>query len=379
MTTEPADSSCERAPGWRALAGIFCAAVALRWLFYAVVARLTGHDAHSFAELADGHSYLAMARVLAGAPVALNAYDLRVFPGLPMLLAPAVWLPVSPAVLALALNWLATGGVAVLGAVVLRDWRVGVTMAVLPPTFVMESAGVASEPTMLLCGLLSVWCIMRERPVASGVAVGLAMAIRPMALAILAGLLVWLAGRREPRKMSLVLAGVAGALLVVGGWLHLALGDVFASFRTQYHHKDAYAGAPFCLPLQNFIAVTLARGLPPLRLAFLWGHAVAAIGACGLLWREAWAARNAPPGGRPAWFWATWLLLNTGVALCINGFWGVQIFPRLLVPALPAMVYAFRPWLPRGWMAWGAIAAGSFALAVYLFVTNQRLLAAAGG
>jgi hypothetical protein len=361
------------------LAAIFAAAFFARVVFFAVASHLTGLDGVKFAELADGHSYIATARSMAGEAVLLNDYDHRVFPGLPMLLAGGIKLALPPHAMALGLNWLADALVALLTVLIFREWRLGLAIALLPPTFLMESTGVASEPTMLVFTLLSLWLLRERRMLAAGLAVGFALAIRPMALGAWAGGFAVLVLVRDGRGALRLAFGTLLALGLVALWLYRWNGDPLISFRTQYSHKDAYAGAPFCLPLENFIRFTLSRGLPPLRLGYLWAHALVALAACGLLARELWREGFGAMAARPLpWMLGVWLALNTGVALCINGFWGVQIFPRLLVPALPALLYPFRAWLPRGALAWLAIAAASFAIGLYFFVVNQRLLGAQG-
>jgi hypothetical protein len=45
----------------------------------------------------------------------------------------------------------------------------------------------------------------------------------------------------------------------------------------------------------------------------------------------------------------TWLALNTLFVLCIGlgpGAWGFNHFPRFTIPALPALAYAWRRFLP---------------------------------
>ena len=122
------------------------------------------------ASLSDGASYLAYAEGILGDRATLlgDPWSQRVFPGYPAVIALVHLLGVSVPAAALAVNWVASGLVAVATAVLFGDARFGWGMATLTPAYLMYSTMAMSEPTLLLFTLLGLILGERRAPVSAG-------------------------------------------------------------------------------------------------------------------------------------------------------------------------------------------------------------------
>lgn len=98
---------------------------------------LGGLDWPGLTHARDGVSYIAVARLMAGQPDRLHPLDLRVFPGLPAMMAALSLVGIPPGVSGLALNYAGAAGAAALTVVLARDLRPGLAVAVLSPAFLM--------------------------------------------------------------------------------------------------------------------------------------------------------------------------------------------------------------------------------------------------
>ena len=297
---------------------------------------LTAYTAHG-----DGYSYLNYARFVAGDVSELSAYDRRVFPGLPMLLA-AVRLLGVPVEIAGLLVAVAAGVAAnVLAAVLFRDWRVGLLMAVCPPIYVACGPMVGNETPML--ALLTGGLVLAVRGgcwrvAAAGLLLGAAGAVRPMAAFGVLGLTAYLATHRrwaDALTSGAIAAAVVGlALAAVAAWFD----DPLEGVKEYQRSERAYAGSIFDWPLASILRTPGAEGVPLVKVVYVWGYLLAAVACVGVL---VWRTIRPRDAGRPMLLLASvWAGLNLAFALCVGDKWGFHIFPRLLLPALPAMLWA---------------------------------------
>lgn len=340
-----------------AAVGLRAAAWGITWIVHGV-----GPDA--ILDLRVGHDYLAYARFLAGEDGAPRPFALRLFPGYPALIAIPRLLGVPVEVGAASLNAAAVAAVPGLSAVVFRDRRLGWFMAVLTPSLLLYSTIAMSEATFLALALAGLVWVGRSRPGAGGLALGVAGAVRPVAcfaaLAAAAGPAI----RRRWREVAILGASAAAVVLVAILAVEASTGDAWISWRTYAGDERAYAGSPFAWPFESLVRTPLEEPVAAWKVAYVWAHAAAALGGCALL-----AARIARDGIRDAddrdRLAAVWLAGNTAFVLCVGGRWGFHELHRFVLPALPALAWAYRPWLPRGRLAWTAIGAASFAVAVF--------------
>jgi hypothetical protein len=347
------------APGRRELWQIALFAVALRAAVF-LTARYHGHlSMDGFNSLGDTKSYTAWAAVMTGdRPLAaLSAYDRRVFPGYPVLIA-AVHLLRVPLPLAAALvTWFSAGIAAAVSAKVFADARVGWAMTCLIPHYLINSTLGMSEAPVLAVTVVALLAGTDGRIILSGLLFGFAGLIRPVACFAAAGavLMLW----RENRTRRAVLLGVIAAATVGAGILALQLwtGDAMAGPRTYANHPDAYAGHMIEWPLQAMITVPSMERTPRWRIAYNWAHVVLVTFGSVLLGMRAARDRKPDPRDSAA---LPWLAGNSLFSTCVGAPWGFRHFPRFTIPASPALFWAVRKWLPRRAIWWVLIAAALF-------------------
>lgn len=322
---------------------LFVAAFALlgRSLYALAWLMLSGDGLPAYTAHGDGYSYLNYASFLAGDLDQLSAYDRRVFPGLPMMLAGLriVGLPVEVAGVIVAFASSLTASV--LTAVLFRDVRAGWLMAIAPPTFVACSAMVGNE-TPMLAALLGGMVLLRRDAIGAvllgGLLLGVAGAIRPMACFGAGAILLWLVLHKRWLH-----AGVAGllAVAVVGaalGAVALWFGDALEGAKEYANNPKAYDGQIFAWPMQSILTTPGAQNVPLSKTAYVWAYVLTLAASIGVL---GWKLARPGETPRPMLVMATaWLLGNTGFALCVGSDWGFYIFPRLLLPGLPPMIWA---------------------------------------
>jgi hypothetical protein len=240
------------------------------------------------------------------------------------------------------------------------------------PQYVINSSLAMSEAPMLalsLIGLYLAWpdTANRRRTLAGGAILGLAGLVRPMACFAAAGCVIALLTRKEGRRAAAI--AVAAGLTVLAGILALQLwsGDALRGIRIYQNSPQTYAGHLLAWPFKSLLLTPFReRGtVETWSIPYIWAHVLIVLLACGLLLRR-WKrvqTLHAPLDARDALV-TPWLLGNTLFVLCIGSGWGFRHFPRFTIPALPALFWALRGWLPRATWAWLALGAAAFAVGV---------------
>jgi hypothetical protein len=363
------------------LLAVFLASLAVR-LFALGFALLAFHIPFAeYADKGDGESYQRYAAAICGDPSALTEYDTRVFPGYPALIAlvhEATRLPFAAAGLAVTLVSAALA--ASLSAALFADIRIGWAMVALIPHWPVNSSLIMGEAPLLalivgglLLGLVGPVDKLRTwRTLAAGVLLGIAGLVRPVAcFAVLGLMLADLRQRRFARAAST--GALAAAVVGIGLFLlHRAFGDALHGVRVYASSTHAYGGQIFRWPFESLVTVPLRSQVDPGRVMYIYLHVVLTLVACARLARRALASRaEAAPGetvervpsprtGLLDTVAAVWLIGNTLFIVCIGSGvagWGFHHFPRFMLPALPALFWAFRDLLPRRPIFWALIAA----------------------
>ena len=294
--------------------------------------------------MSDGASYLVYAEAILGDRATLleDPWSQRVFPGYPAIMALVHLLGLSVPAAALAVNWVASGLVAVATAMLFGSARVGWGMAILTPAYLMYSTMAMSEPTLLLFTLLGLMLGERRAPVSAGLLLGFAGVVRPVACFAVIGYLTYLAVRRRWREAMAI--GLLSAAIVACGVIgvKLLLGDALRSYHVQSSDHGPYEGQLLTIPFRSLLTTPLIHDVPPWKTVYTWGCVAFSLLSCFLLLRQ-WlhASRGKTDSG-----WlplaAPWAIGNTGFTLCLGGIWGFHEFHRFMLPALPALLLAYR-------------------------------------
>lgn len=365
---DPADPNTWR-PRWRALAALALAALAIRLLFMIAGCLVFDLTPEQYANRGDGISYIRYARFIASQPTEFTAYDTRVFPGYPLLIAPLSLMGMPTWLAALALNMAAGTTAAVLSAAVFRDLRVGWLMAFFTPVFVAASSIVGNESPMLAFTLAGLLVARRAGITAAGVGgllVGLGGVQRPMACFALLGWMVVLFRRRQfgaALVMGVAAAAVVGATLAgVQYWF----GDALHGVRFYATSDQSYAGELLTWPMKSLIFTPFYQPVQMFKIPYIWAHVLLTFAGIALL---AWQIR-AGWGDDRRLLAVIWLSLNTLYVLMIGSDWGFHALPRFLIPGLPPLFYAISTVLPplKNRLAlaiWVVAVAASFAVGLY--------------
>jgi hypothetical protein len=295
----------------------------------------------TYSNKGDGASYKHMAAALLGEPAAMDQYDTRVFPGYPMLIAVTHLITrLSISASALAVTFISAGAAAALSAIVFEDRRIGWAVGLaLPHAWINMSLAMSEAPVLALI-MLGLLLARRKQTAAGGIIFGLSILTRPVAAFALIGLFVdqFACGRLHRGLLTSICASLVffiGMFVVrpiTGGFFHGV--SVYAN------SPRAYAGQIFTWPMHSIWWMTLYGRPGWWRWIYIIAHLTACIGGCIIL------SRKTSPTDLLAF---TWLALNTLFILCIGlgpGAWGFNHFPRFMIPALPALAYAWRRFLP---------------------------------
>jgi hypothetical protein len=295
----------------------------------------------AYSNKGDGASYKHMAAALLGERGAMDEYDTRVFPGYPMLIAVThVITRLSISASALAVTFISAGAAAALSAIVFEDRRVGWAVGLaLPHAWINMSLAMSEAPVLALL-MLGLLLARRNQAVAGGIVFGLSILTRPVAAFALIGLLVDQFARGRVHRA--LLAAVFATLVFIVGMLIVRpiTGGLFHGVSIYANSPRAYAGQIFTWPMHSIWWMTLHGHVGWWRWTYIIAHVAACIGGCIVL------SRKNSPTDLLAF---TWLALNTLFILCIGlgpGAWGFNHFPRFMIPALPALAYAWRRFLP---------------------------------
>jgi hypothetical protein len=109
----------------------------------------------------------------------------------------------------------------------------------------------------------------------------------------------------------------------------------------------------FDWPFASLIRHSFAPGVALWKIAYIWLHVAAALGALVLLARDAERRISL----------LVWHGSNVLLVLCVGGVWGFHELHRLLVPSLPPIFWAYRRILPSSSPAWIAIGLVTAAMA----------------
>jgi hypothetical protein len=329
--------------------------IAFRVAVFFTVTQHFGVSLEKYTSKGDTSSYVAYARAMLGDSRGMTDYDRRVFPGYPTMIAALGTLRVRLAWAALGITWVSAGVAASAAMKLFNDRRIGWAMVALIPHYPINSSlGMTEAPllALTLAGLL----LARKSSGSGGAVLGLAGLIRPVACFAVAGAIAAEAVRS--RRRSSVVIGFA-AILIVGlgvAILQLATGDALRGARVYANDPGAYAGQMIVWPLKSLIFTPVYYSVSPARVAYTWAHVVVTLTGCVIL------ARRCMRHDRKELdvLSLVWLAGNTAFITCIGSYWGFQHFPRFMIPALPALFWAFRDVLPSRWYVWAVVIAAMF-------------------
>lgn len=355
----------------------------------------------------DGESYIAYARALCGEIHQLDEYHRRVFPGYPAMIALLHLAGVPVQWAALAITWCAAAAAAAMAAAFFQDRRIGWGMLILPPHYLINSSLVMSEAPLLALVLAGLLLTQRGRTIAGAMLLGAAGLIRPMACFAVLGAMATRfrsvrrlpsVGSSSPRlgalkpnvnraspvpfpikpaspatrwRPALLLGGVSAIVVATGiAALYFWTGDALEGTRVYANSPRAYAGRMIMWPFQALIVTPLREPTSVGKLIYIWTHVFVALAGCIILARRTYrGASTSSPRPSDADAASTtlacvWLVGNTVFVLCVGSPWGFRHFPRFMIPAMPALLWALRPILPRRWWIWLPPIAAVFVMAV---------------
>ncbi|MDB5354714.1 MAG: hypothetical protein JWN24_1167 [Phycisphaerales bacterium] len=347
-------------PSPRELFGIALVAVVLRIALFLLVASRFHVTFDQWALRDDGKSYVHYASALLGDWSQLTDYDRRVFPGYPGLIALLHLCGVPFTVAAVGLDWASAGAVAAMAAMLFRDRRVGWALTCLIPQYFMNSSLAMTEAPLLALSLGGLLLAERTKSVAGGFLLGLAGLVRPMACFAVLGQM-WRDAALRRMRGAVIVAVVSGAVVLTGiAALHVWSGDAMHGVKVYASDKHTYNGELIAWPFKSLIHESLRPEVSIARICYVWLHVAIVLMAIGSLAMKCLRlGREADPRDTLA---LPWLAGNTLFVLCVGSYWGFQHFPRFTIPALPALFWAVRAFLPRRPAAWAAIAAGMLAV-----------------
>jgi Gpi18-like mannosyltransferase len=301
-----------------------------------------------------------MAAALLGDRSQFDQYDSRVFPGYPILIAithTLTRLPISLS--ALAVTFISAGVAAALAAMLFDDPRIGWAVAfAMPHVWINMSLAMGEAPALAL-ETLGLWLARNGQAIPAGMIFGLGGLTRPVALfALAASFLERLARGRAGRGLVTIVA--AGVVFAAGMLLIRTLNGSFLHGVREYSNsRRAYSGQLFAWPFSSILWIAFHGHVGFWRWIYIMAHVLLCLGGCAAL------ARKNSPTDLLAFIW---LSLNTLFVLCIGlgvGAWGFYHFPRFTIPALPALAWSWRRFLPAA--AWVYIPLGTilFVMAVY--------------
>ncbi len=359
------------APCRRDLLIIAAVALIVRVLIVLAAARVMHQPVGEFSTWGDAPSYIAQAQAMRGDTSHLTDFDRRTFPGYSVFIAVVskVGIPLVPA--AMAIPWICAAIAAAAAAVLFGDRRIGYAMAVLTPHYLSYSSMPMSESSLLaflMVGMLVGGCGSLPAVFFGALLIGFSGVIRPMSCFGAAGYITYefFRGRRLHAIVAAVGAGAVVAASVI--LMHLWTGDALHGVHVYVSDPKAYNGQLLTWPFHSLIATPFRVDLPYLKRAkilYVWIHVIVTLSGCAIVVGRVLRAKreDRPPHALDV-LSIPWLVGNTLFVLCVGDKWGFFAFARFIVPALPALFWAYRNYLPSRWWAWVLIALPSMALAV---------------
>lgn len=318
----------------------------------------------AYSDKGDGASYKHVAAAILGNHASLDEYDSRVFPGYPLLIAVVrEFTGLSLGASALFITFISAGVAAGLAASFFKDFRIGMAVAFLLPHAWINMSLAMSEAPMLACEMLALM-LARRNAVACGIAFALAILTRPIAAIALIALLFERTAADRFREGLLTAATAATIFLAAMLLLTPITGGLFHPLHVYANSPRAYAGRLFTWPFHSILWMTFHGHVGVLRWVYVMTHVALCLGGCAILLRK-----NSPVDLLAF----VWLSLNTLFVLCLGlgpGAWGFNHFPRFTIPALPALAWSWRTFLPRTLWLYIPLGVGLFAMAVFAVLST---------
>ena len=236
--------------------------------------------------------------------------------------------------------------------VVVRLWGpwVGLAFTVGNWTWIEFSAYGGAESFFALLIFLAMAQARSRRYLLAVLFASLATTVRPVGVFLVCVLLV--AAWRERGLRSALLCGAAAAAIALLYMAPLvrAYHDPLANVHG-YQQQDWGGGSPVNLPLKA-IVTNYINGrnvgnafIKNAKAVFVLLHVAALLGlAASSELRRRFAEQPAM---------GAFVLLYSAFILTYNApWWALSIYPRLLIPVLPFLLWLYEKWLPRGWVVW---------------------------
>jgi hypothetical protein len=351
--------------GARAAWAIGAAAVIVHLAVFLTVISHFHISLDAYTDKGDGASYKHVAERIIGDHGQIDEYDSRVFPGYPLLIVlvhslTRLSIPAS----ALAVTFVAAGLAATLSAFYFKNLPIGLTVAfLLPHTWINFSIAMSEGPMLAAVMLGAV--ASRKNVAGGGLLFAFAMFIRPAAAIVVIASFVELLVRRGMWAAILMLATAGVAFAVWDYTVAPITGGLFHHAAVYANSPRAYNGQILTWPFHSIITMTLHGHVSPWRWIYIMTHVVLCLTGCVRLAVKTHLVIKNPSTNL---FTFTWLALNTLFVLCLGlgpGAWGFNHFPRFTIPALPALAFAWKEFLPRRPWVYIALGAGFFVMAIF--------------
>ncbi len=320
---------------WRGLAGYVAAAYL--WFVVLIIAFSSYHQ--RIEHTGDNPSYVAESEVIRGAAAPSRAA--RHFVGLPLLSAVLVSATGMDEYSAIALISIVASFAAVLLAGKLWGTWAAAWFAVVNLDWLQRSLLGGAEPLFALLIFAALAAARRERWLLAAAAGAAATIVRPLGVFVLLAFGIVLLARRNVRA----LAGAVAISLAIGA-LYLAVvdarfGGAFGNFR--WYSSMGLGHDRTFIPLAT-LPLSLRDGLITWKnFAKTLAWTLFTIAAVVAAWRRP-AVRE-----RMRAYPAEWLFGGLYLAsfFCFPAWWIEGEYPRYLVPVIPMLLVALRPWLPE--------------------------------
>jgi hypothetical protein len=267
--------------------------------------------------------------------------EIKLFWGLPYVIAGFSWLPLSPRS-DLLLICLVSSLVSVLLVWDLWGPWIAGYFSVLSFRWIQVSVLGGNEPLFLVLVFSSFWASRKERWLLASVLAALATLVRPLGLFALVGIGVTLLYHRDYKKafQCTALAAFIGALYLLPFWLYFH--DPLYQFHL-YQQRDWQSGPAIGLPFRA-IALSLMHNREP------WTNVIVT-----MAWVIFAFAGLCAMGSKSFRHY-----IRERRAECIFGFlyllfifsynsvaWARAEFPRFVIPVVPLLLLALDRWLPK--------------------------------